>query len=49
MRADQKGPCATVDYEGHEEIQTGDHIGPECTVQVLQPDTLSTSGVTANT
>ena len=44
-----KDLAATVDYRLGEEIQTGDHIDLNATVQVLQPDTLSTSGVTANT
>ena len=44
-----KDLAATVDYRLGEEIQTGDHIDLNATVQVLQPDTLSTDGVTAKT
>ena len=42
-----KDLAATVDYRLGEEIQTGDHIDLKETVQVLQPDTLSTDGVAA--
>ncbi|MCB7337829.1 hypothetical protein LI010_27755, partial [Enterocloster aldenensis] len=44
-----KDLAATVDYRLGEEIQTGDHIDLKATVQVLQPDTLGTSGVTTKT
>ena len=44
-----KDLAATVDYRLGEELQTGDHIDLNATVQVLQPDTLSTSGVTTKT
>ena len=44
-----KDLAATVDYRLGEEVQTGDHIDLKATVQVLQPDTLSTSGVTTKT
>ena len=44
-----KDLAATVDYRLGEEIQTGDHIDLKATVQVLQPDTLGTDGVTAKT
>ncbi|NSJ52757.1 hypothetical protein G5B36_29495, partial [Enterocloster aldensis] len=44
-----KDLAATVDYKLGEELQTGDHIDLKATVQVLQPDTLSTSGVTTKT
>ena len=36
---------ATVDYKLGDEVQTADRINLEATVQVLQPDTLSTEGV----
>ena len=47
--AQTKNLSATVDYKLGEEVQTADHIDLTATVQVLQPDTLSTSGVSAKT
>ena len=44
-----KDLAATVDYKLGEEIQGIDHVDLKSTVQVLQPDTLSTEGVTAKT
>ena len=40
---------ATVDYKLGDDVQTEDHIDLKATVQVLQPDTLSTAGVEAKT
>ena len=40
---------ATVDYKLGDEIQADDHIDLTDTVHVLEPDTLSTEGVEANT
>ena len=40
-----KNLSATVDYKLGDVVQTKDHIALTATVQVLQPDTLSTTGV----
>ena len=44
-----KNLSATVDYKLGNAVQADDHIDLSDTVQVLQPDTLSTAGVTAKT
>ena len=40
---------ATVDYKLGDEVQEADHVDLTATVQVLEPDTLSTEGVEAKT
>ena len=40
---------ATVDYKLGDEVQEDDHVDLKATVQVLEPDTLSTEGVAAKT
>ena len=44
-----KNLSATVDYKLGNAVQADDHIDLKATVQVLQPDTLSTADVTAKT
>lgn len=44
-----KDLSATVDYMLADDVQTADHIELSATVQVLEDDTLSTSGVSART
>ncbi len=44
-----KDLTATVDYKLGDEVQTNDHVDLKATVQVLEPDTLSTEGVETKT